>query len=126
MYIDSTAQRPNGRYIYLPSTDISRGALPLACPELFLRPTSRHRTTNQRSDVAFVISIAGARIDYQTPRWSSTALLSSFKHCVSMSDIQQFLLDYDRNKREASQVAQKSATRMLECALSGDGATDGC
>ncbi|KAJ4345525.1 uncharacterized protein N0V89_011658 [Didymosphaeria variabile] len=31
-----------------------------------------------------------------------------------MSDIQQFLLDYDRNKREASQVAQKSATRLAD------------
>jgi DNA repair/transcription protein MET18/MMS19 len=28
-----------------------------------------------------------------------------------MSDIQQFLLEYDRNKREATQVAQKSSTR---------------
>ncbi|KAF1975668.1 ARM repeat-containing protein [Bimuria novae-zelandiae CBS 107.79] len=31
-----------------------------------------------------------------------------------MSDTQQFLLDYDRNKREASQVAQKSATRLAD------------
>ncbi|KAK7182163.1 hypothetical protein DPSP01_012975 [Paraphaeosphaeria sporulosa] len=31
-----------------------------------------------------------------------------------MSDIQQFLLEYDRNKREASQVAQKSATRLTD------------
>lgn len=31
-----------------------------------------------------------------------------------MSDIQQFLLDYDRNKREATQVAQKSATRTVK------------
>ncbi|KAF2442495.1 ARM repeat-containing protein [Karstenula rhodostoma CBS 690.94] len=31
-----------------------------------------------------------------------------------MSDIQQFLLEYDRNKREASQIAQKSATRLTD------------
>ncbi|KAJ4296208.1 hypothetical protein N0V90_006253 [Kalmusia sp. IMI 367209] len=31
-----------------------------------------------------------------------------------MSDIQQYLLDYDRNKREATQVAQKSATRLTD------------
>ncbi|ORY09424.1 MMS19 nucleotide excision repair protein-like protein [Clohesyomyces aquaticus] len=29
-----------------------------------------------------------------------------------MSDIQQYLLDYDRNKRDASAVAQRSATRL--------------
>ncbi|KAF2463023.1 ARM repeat-containing protein [Lindgomyces ingoldianus] len=29
-----------------------------------------------------------------------------------MSDIQQYLLDYDRNKRDASAVAQQSATRL--------------
>jgi hypothetical protein len=28
-----------------------------------------------------------------------------------MSDIQQYLLDYDRNKKEASAVAHTSATR---------------
>jgi hypothetical protein len=28
-----------------------------------------------------------------------------------MSDIQQYLLDYDRNKKEATETAQKSATR---------------
>ncbi|PVI08155.1 hypothetical protein DM02DRAFT_511273 [Periconia macrospinosa] len=31
-----------------------------------------------------------------------------------MSDIQQYLLDYDRNKNEASATAQKSATRLSE------------
>lgn len=30
-----------------------------------------------------------------------------------MSDIQQYLLDYDRNKKEASATAQRSANR--EC-----------
>lgn len=30
---------------------------------------------------------------------------------VSMSDIQQYLLDYDRNKKEASATAQRSANR---------------
>lgn len=28
-----------------------------------------------------------------------------------MSDIQQYLLDYDRNKKEATETAQRSATR---------------
>jgi hypothetical protein len=30
-----------------------------------------------------------------------------------MSDIQQYLLDYDRNKKEATETAQKSATRTF-------------
>lgn len=29
-----------------------------------------------------------------------------------MSDIQQYLLDYDRNKQEATATAQRSANRM--------------
>ena len=29
-----------------------------------------------------------------------------------MSDIQQYLLDYDRNKKEATATAQRSADRM--------------
>jgi DNA repair/transcription protein MET18/MMS19 len=29
-----------------------------------------------------------------------------------MSDIQQYLLDYDRNKKEATATAQRSANRM--------------
>jgi hypothetical protein len=29
-----------------------------------------------------------------------------------MSDIRQYLLDYDRNKKEATATAQQSATRM--------------
>jgi hypothetical protein len=32
---------------------------------------------------------------------------------VIMSDIQQYLLDYDRNRKEATETAQKSATRMF-------------
>ena len=32
-----------------------------------------------------------------------------------MSDIQQYLLDYDRNKKEASATAQRSANR--ECGV---------
>jgi hypothetical protein len=32
---------------------------------------------------------------------------------VRMSDIQQYLLDYDKNKKEASATAQASATREL-------------
>jgi DNA repair/transcription protein MET18/MMS19 len=31
-----------------------------------------------------------------------------------MSDIQQYLLDFDRNKKEATVTAQRSATRMYE------------
>ncbi|KAH3945654.1 MMS19 nucleotide excision repair protein [Parastagonospora nodorum] len=31
-----------------------------------------------------------------------------------MSDIQQYLLDYDRNKKEATETAQKSATRLKD------------
>jgi hypothetical protein len=31
-----------------------------------------------------------------------------------MSDIQQYLLDYDRNRNEASATAQKSATRTFD------------
>jgi hypothetical protein len=31
-----------------------------------------------------------------------------------MSDIQQYLLDYDRNKKEASATAQRSANRKWE------------
>lgn len=31
-----------------------------------------------------------------------------------MSDIQQYLLDYDRNKKEATATAQGSATRMYD------------
>jgi hypothetical protein len=31
---------------------------------------------------------------------------------ASMSDIQQFLLDYDRNRKEATATAQRSAARM--------------
>jgi len=31
-----------------------------------------------------------------------------------MSDIQQYLLDFDRNKKEATTTAQRSATRMYE------------
>ena len=34
------------------------------------------------------------------------------RRVVSMSDIQQYLLDYDRNKKEASATAQRSANRM--------------
>ncbi|CAI6277269.1 unnamed protein product [Periconia digitata] len=34
-----------------------------------------------------------------------------------MSDIQQYLLDYDRNKNEASATAQKSATRLSDGSL---------
>jgi DNA repair/transcription protein MET18/MMS19 len=30
-----------------------------------------------------------------------------------MSDIQQYLLDYDRNRKEASETAQQSAARMF-------------
>jgi hypothetical protein len=30
---------------------------------------------------------------------------------VIMSDIQQYLLDYDRNKKEATETAQQSAAR---------------
>jgi len=30
-----------------------------------------------------------------------------------MSDIQQYLLDYDRNRKEATETAQTSATRMF-------------
>jgi hypothetical protein len=30
-----------------------------------------------------------------------------------MSDIQQYLLDYDKSRKEASAVAQQSATRKL-------------
>lgn len=40
------------------------------------------------------------------------------ERAVRMSDIQQYLLDYDRNKTEATLTAQRSATRMLE-ALAG-------
>jgi hypothetical protein len=29
-----------------------------------------------------------------------------------MSDIQQYLLDFDKNKKEATATAQRSATRM--------------
>jgi hypothetical protein len=32
----------------------------------------------------------------------------------NMSDIQQYLLDFDRNKKEATATAQRSATRMYE------------
>jgi len=31
-----------------------------------------------------------------------------------MSDAQQYLLDFDRNKKEATATAQRSATRMYE------------
>jgi DNA repair/transcription protein MET18/MMS19 len=31
-----------------------------------------------------------------------------------MSDIQQYLLDFDRSKKEATVTAQRSATRMYE------------
>ena len=31
---------------------------------------------------------------------------------VRMSDIQQYLLDFDRNKKEATATAKQSATRM--------------
>jgi DNA repair/transcription protein MET18/MMS19 len=30
-----------------------------------------------------------------------------------MSDIQQYLLDFDRNRKEATETAQKSATRTF-------------
>jgi DNA repair/transcription protein MET18/MMS19 len=30
-----------------------------------------------------------------------------------MSDIQQYLLDHDRNKKEATETAQRSAARMF-------------
>jgi hypothetical protein len=33
---------------------------------------------------------------------------------TNMSDIQQYLLDFDRNKKEATATAQRSATRMYE------------
>jgi predicted Ser/Thr protein kinase len=33
---------------------------------------------------------------------------------VIMSDIQQYLLDFDRSKKEATETAQRSATRMYE------------
>lgn len=33
------------------------------------------------------------------------------RRVASMSDIQQYLLDYDRNKKEASATAQRSANR---------------
>jgi hypothetical protein len=36
------------------------------------------------------------------------------RRVASMSDIQQYLLDYDRNKKEASATAQRSANRMCE------------
>jgi hypothetical protein len=39
---------------------------------------------------------------------------------VNMSDIQQYLLDHDRNKKEATETAQRSAARMF---LAGH---DGC
>jgi hypothetical protein len=35
-------------------------------------------------------------------------------HDEKMSDIQQYLLDFDRNKKEATTTAQRSATRMYE------------
>lgn len=39
-----------------------------------------------------------------------------------MSDIQQYLLDYDKNKKEATATAQRSATREWEllAAVGGD------
>ena len=47
------------------------------------------------------------------------------RRVVSMSDIQQYLLDYDRNKKEATATAQRSATRMCgvwegQCGLRAD------
>lgn len=38
-----------------------------------------------------------------------------------MSDIQQYLLDFDRSKKEATATAKQSATRMYEA-----GARAGC
>jgi hypothetical protein len=35
------------------------------------------------------------------------------RRVVIMSDIQQYLLDYDRNKNEATKTAQQSATRTF-------------
>ena len=34
------------------------------------------------------------------------------RRVANMSDIQQFLLDYDRNRKEATATAQRSAARM--------------
>lgn len=40
---------------------------------------------------------------------------------MRMSDIQKYLLDFDKNKKEATATAQASATRMYEAFWRGTG-----
>lgn len=42
-----------------------------------------------------------------------------------MSDIQKYLLDFDKNKKEATATAQASATRMYEAFWRGTGDVGG-
>lgn len=46
-------------------------------------------------------------------RVRSNIFLLTRRRVVIMSDVQQYLLDYDRNKKEATETAQRSATRTF-------------
>lgn len=103
-----------GECISLSSNPASILPTHAALPELFSRPTCRHRTANQRSDVLSSLSqaIFSPASPFSLLRQPDRVQRPQF--AVSMSDIQQFLLDYDRNRREASEVARQSATRMYQ------------
>lgn len=82
----------------------------------FPAPHFRHRAANQGVDVSFVMSRIVPSVDPAANPSQPQTLKIPAPPAVSMSDIQQYLLDYDRDKNDASAVAQASATRTSSIA----------
>jgi hypothetical protein len=57
--------------------------------------------------------IAGGQLQLSESRAHGVLYYHNRRRVVIMSDIQQYLLDYDRNKKEATETAQKSAARTF-------------
>lgn len=81
-----------------------------------MTPHIRHRPANQRSDVAGVISNTRDNLAQPWPRqacFPPDSLFCMRRPRSENVDIQRYLLDYDRNKKDASATAQLSATRKF-------------
>ena len=58
-------------------------------------------------------SSASVNLHLSEPRAQRQSSSRYPRRVAIMSDIQQYLLDYDRNKKEATETAQRSAARTL-------------
>jgi hypothetical protein len=98
-------------FLRRPTSDIGR------CPISAARMPWRHHS--RRIDITS--PGAGTQVDFLAASISEPTLQYTLCNFVSMSDIQRYLLDYDKSKKDATATAQQSATRNYFPAFLRDG-----